>query len=129
MRIAQRLVIATFSLVWLAACGQEAQTGGVEEPQVRPNLPPVPTVPPPAHPITYPDGTYTVYGVRKRVAHTIDTEVKVTGYITWVYTPPTCPEGRTCPPAKMPHCRIADTANETDERKTLVLVGYAENQM
>lgn len=128
MRIAQRLVIATFSLVWLAGCGQESQGSGVEEPEVRPNLPAVPTVPPPPHPINYPDGTYTVYGVRKRIEHTIDTELKVTGYITWVYTPPVCPEGHTCPPAKMPHCRIADTANETDERKTLVLVGYAANQ-
>lgn len=128
MRIAQRLVIAVVCLACLAGCGQEGQATGVEEPTVRPNLPAVPTVPPPPHPINYPDGTYTVYGVRKRIEHTIDTEVKVTGYISWLYVRPECPEGRTCPPGKMPHLRIADTANETDERKTLVLVGYAANQ-
>jgi hypothetical protein len=128
MRIAQRLVIATFSLVWLGGCGQSTDTTATEEPTVRPNLPTVPTVPPPPHPITYPDGTYTVYGLRKRIERTIDSEVKVTGYISWVYAAPECPEGRTCPPPKMPHLRIADTPNETDERKTLVLVGYAANQ-
>jgi hypothetical protein len=100
----------------------------VEEPTIRPNLPEVPNIPPPAHPITYPDGTYTVYGVRKRMEHTMDTEVKVTAYIVEVYVPPECPEGRTCPPAKMPHLWLADTPNEADGNKRLTLVGYAANQ-
>jgi len=120
-------VASSLSLGSLAGCGQTGETAAVEEPTIRPNLPAVPQVPPPPHPITYPDGTYTVYGLRKRIEHTMDTEVKVTGYITWVYQRPECPEGQRCP-AKMPHVRIGDAANETDDRKTLLLVGYAANQ-
>lgn len=96
-------------------------------PDVQPQLPQVPTLPPPPHPVTYPDGTYSVYGLRKRIRTTIDTEVEVSAYIVGMYQPPECPQGQECPLPVAPHMWIADTAGETDELKRLTVVGYAEN--
>ncbi|MCC6874611.1 MAG: hypothetical protein IT378_09930 [Sandaracinaceae bacterium] len=97
-------------------------------PDVNPSLPEVPTLPPPPHEVQYSDGSYSVYGVRRRAATTMDTEVAVTGYIVEVYVPPVCPEGRTCDPPAAPHMWIADArdAGENDDR--LMVAGYAENQ-
>jgi len=116
--------------VLLLACGDDEATGITVErlPDVRPNLPEVPTIPPPPHPVQYPDNSYSVYGVRHRVRNTLDTEVTVTGYIVEIYRAPECPEGERCPTPVAPHMWVADTANETDAGKRLTVVGYAENQ-
>ena len=97
-------------------------------PDVNPNLPAVPTLPPPPHPIQYPDQSYSVYGVRKRMHQTMDTEVTISAYIVAMYTPPVCPEDRICPPARLPHVFLADAKDEADPYKRLTVVGYAENQ-
>jgi len=97
-------------------------------PDIKPNLPAVPTLPPPPHPVQYPDQSYSVYGLRKRMRQTIDNEVQVTGYIVDVYQPPECPKGKQCPLPTAPHLYLADTPAETDPEKRLLLVGYAENQ-
>jgi hypothetical protein len=117
-------------LVGLLACGQEAASDLTVEalPEVQPNLPEVPTLPPPPQPVQLADNSYTVYGVRQRIKQTMDTDVEVTGYIADVYVPPECPEGEHCPPAAAPHMWLADTPDETDEMKRLTVVGYAENQ-
>lgn len=112
------------------ACGQEESTDlRVEylEP-VQPDLPEVPQIPPPPHPITYPDSSYSVFGLRHRIRQTLDTSVTVTGYIVEIYAPPACEEGETCPRPAAPHFWIADTRGETDDIKRLMVVGYAENQ-
>src|SRR5690606_21157310 len=95
---------------------------------VTPNLPEVPQIPPPPHPVTYPDSSYSVYGVRARLRTTLDTEVAVTGYITQIYEPPPCEEGETCPRPAAPHFWIADVQGEVDNTKRLMVVSYAENQ-
>ncbi len=97
-------------------------------PDVNPNLPAVPTLPPPPHPVQYPDQTYSVYGVRRRIHQTMDTEVSITGYVVAMYTPPECPADRICPPARVPHLFLADAKDEADATKRLTLVQYAENQ-
>ncbi|MBI2897327.1 MAG: hypothetical protein HYY06_27465 [Deltaproteobacteria bacterium] len=121
------IAVAVVALSGAPGCGDDTDTS-VEEPTIRPNLPAVPNVPPSPYPITYPDGTYTVYGLRKRLEHTMDTDVRVTATIVDVYVPPECPEGRTCPPAKMPHLWLGDSADEQDANRRLTLVGYAANQ-
>ncbi len=93
-----------------------------------PNLPSVPTIPPPPHPTQYPDGSYSVYGVRKMIRSTINTAVGITGYIAKVYQPPECPEDKRCPTPAAPHLWLADMAGEEDETKLLLVAGYAENQ-
>ena len=98
-------------------------------PDVNPNLPAVPTLPPPPYPIQNPDQSYSVYGVRKRMHQTMDTDVTITAYIVSMYVPPVCPEDRVCPPARIPHIFLADAKDEADPYKRLTVVGYAENQI
>ena len=129
-RIQKRTHSATAAgvLMLLAACGNEGSDLVVERlPDVQTNLPAVPTIPPPPHPLQYQDGTHSVYGVRQRIRNTMDTDVEVTGYIVEIYQPPACEEPP-CPVATAPHMWLADTAAEEDAGKRLTVVGYAENQ-
>lgn len=113
-----------------AAC--DASSGASVEveklPDIKPNLPAVPTLPPPPYPIQYSDSSYSLFGLRKRIKTTMDTDVDMTGYVVETYAPPECPEGKTCPQARAPHVYVADSKTETDPTKRVLLVGYAENQ-
>lgn len=133
-RFVRRTLVACFlaiSAPTLVACGPTPASDLTIErlPDVTPDVPTVPTLPPPPYPVTYPDGSYSVYGVRRRETTTIDTDVQVTGYIVEVYVPPVCPEGRTCPTPARPHMWIADARGVTDPNERLMIVGYAENQL
>jgi hypothetical protein len=114
----------------LAGCDEEAQASVKVErlPDVSPQLPDVPQLPPPPHPIKYPDSSYSVFGLRKKMSSAIDNEVEVTGYIVEIYQPPECPKGQKCV-AKAPHMFVADVKGEADAQKRLMVVGYAENQI
>ncbi|MEM1418571.1 MAG: hypothetical protein AAGH15_26995, partial [Myxococcota bacterium] len=116
------------ALFLFAGCDQPASDLNIERlPEVRPNLPAVPTLPPPPHPTTLGDGSYTIFGVRNRLRNTIDTQVSVTGYLVKIYEVPEC-ESEPCPRPAAPHMWIADVAGEQDQDKMLMVVGYAENQ-
>ena len=106
----------------------EAKVQVEKLPEVKPSLPAVPTLPPPPHPTQYADQSYSVYGLRRQLRKTIDTDVSVTGYIAKVYTPPECPPKQQCPLPPAPHIWLADTPGEQDDSKLLILAGYAENQ-
>jgi hypothetical protein len=114
----------------LGACeGHAAADLQIERlPDVSPSLPNVPTLPPPPHPVTYADSSYSAYGVRRRESVTMNSDVAVTGYIVAIYAPPECPQGRTCPTPAAPHLWIADTRGEAAESDRLMVVGYAESQ-
>jgi len=92
----------------------------------KPNLPSVPSIPKPTVPETYGDGTYSVYGLRKQIVKTIETQVTVTAYVAKVYQKPECEEGKACH-VLMPHLFLADEPNETLDRRLLRLVGYAKS--
>lgn len=111
-------------------CGQTAEAKVQVEklPDVTPTLPPVPTLPPPPHPIQYGDQSYSVFGVRRAMRRTISTDVELTGYIAEVYQPPECDKGKKCPLPPAPHIWVADTKEETERSKMLLVAGYAENQ-
>jgi hypothetical protein len=101
-------------------------------PPVTASLPAVPTLPPPPYPTQLADQSYTVYGLRKVLRKTIDTDVFVTGYIAKLFVPPECPPPESklkCPTPAAPHIYLADTASETDDGKMLLVAGYAENQV
>jgi hypothetical protein len=110
-------------------CEEEAQAKVQVErlPDVSPQLPEVPDLPPPPHPIQHADSSYSVYGLRKKMRTTVDSELEVTGHIVEVYEPPECEKGERCV-VKAPHMFIADTPGESDPQKRLMVVGYAENQ-
>jgi hypothetical protein len=116
-------------LLFSQGCAESAEAKVKVEklPEVQPSLPQVPTLPPPPHPIQHPDQSYSVYGLRKRLRNTIDTEVSVTAYIVKIFEPPACEKGQRCPTPPAPHLWLADTVNEDDKSKMLLLAGYAEN--
>jgi hypothetical protein len=114
----------------VAGCEKAAEAKVQVEklPEVKPSLPGVPTLPPPPHPTQYSDQSYTVYGLRRQLRKTIDTDVSVTGYIAKVFAPPECPPKQQCPLPPAPHMWMSDVQGETDETKLLLVAGYAENQ-
>jgi len=123
-------VLAVLGTMALQGCDKQAEAKvNVEKlPDIKPSLPAVPTLPPPPFPTQFADQSYSVYGLRRMLRKTIDTDVVVTGYIAKVYVPPECPPKQKCPLPPAPHVWLADTAGEQDESKLLILAGYAENQ-
>jgi len=124
-------IVAALAAVVLMSFGcDQSRAPVVEEslPEIRPNLPPIPNVPPPRHKIQYDDGTWSVYGLRKRIRQTIDEEIRVKAYIVKIFEPTPCPEGRTCPPPAMPHLWLGDDMEVTKERRLLRVVGFANSQ-
>jgi hypothetical protein len=123
-------ILCACALVSLSACGQTAEAKIPVEKlaEVKPSLPSVPTLPPPPHPVQYSDQSYSVYGLRRAMRRTINTEVSVTAYIAKVFTPPECPAKTKCPLPPAPHVWLADNKAETDQTKMVLLAGYAENQ-
>jgi hypothetical protein len=123
-------VVAVLGLSLSLGCEQAAQAKVQVEklPDIKPSLPAVPTLPPPPYATQYSDQSYSVYGLRRALRKTIDTEVQVTGYIAKVFVPPECPKGQKCPLPPAPHMWLSDAQGETDETKLLLVAGYAENQ-
>jgi hypothetical protein len=131
-------VTVACGLLVLAACGtpsgpapvqgQEDQQAAAKLPEIRPALPQVPSVPLPQHKIQNDDGTWSVYGLRKRVRQTMDEEVRVKAYVVKIFVPEPCPEGQTCPPPPMPHLWLGDDLDETSESHLLRVVGWATSQ-
>jgi hypothetical protein len=110
-------------------CEEEAEQPTVIVEKVdgyKPNLPPVPSIPKPSAPETYGDGAYSVFGLRRNIANTIEQQVTVTALIAEIYQKPVCPEGHTCH-TLMPHLFLADEKGETLKRRQLRLVGYARS--
>jgi hypothetical protein len=122
-------VCAIASLPMFTACEQTAAARVPVEklPDVKPTLPPVPTIPPAPYPIQFSDQSYSVYGLRRALRRTINTEVSLTGYITKVFTPPECPDEK-CPLPPAPHFWLADSKTEADPAKQVLVGGYAESQ-
>jgi len=129
IRVVTLLALLVSGLVLVACDGGTASDLTVEKlPDVKPNLPAVPTLPPPPFPTQYGDQSYSVFGARKHARTTMDTEFEVTAFIVDIYVAPECPKGDTCPLPAAPHFWIADTRDEKDPLKKLAVVGYAENQ-
>jgi hypothetical protein len=131
-----RLLGLIFAGVLLSAgCEQvtsasEPEAEAEQLPEIVPDLPEVPTLPPPPFPTTYEDESYSVYGLRSRLMKVLDSELSVTGYIVDVYEPPPCAKKKKdeCPKVAMPHMFIADTVDQADRSEQLLVVGYADNQ-
>lgn len=123
-------VVASIPLVTFTGCEQTAEAKVQVEklPEVKASLPPVPTLPPAPYPVQYSDQSYSVYGLRRALRRTINTEVTVTGYIADVYTPPECPPKQKCPLPPAPHIWLGDEKTQTDKTKLVLVGGYAENQ-
>lgn len=124
------IAVASFSAGALAGCEGKAEAKVQVEklPEVHASLPPVPTIPPAPYPVQYSDQSYSVYGLRRALRRTINTEVNVTAYIAKVFVPPECPPKEKCALPPAPHIWLADSKTETDSTKEVIVAGYAENQ-
>jgi len=126
------LTLALFCSAHFAGCKTSSEgaegTPEVEKlPDIKPDLPEVPQLRPPPHPIRLGDGTYSVFGIRKKNRDTIDKEVAVTGVIVKIYQPEPCAKGADCPAPLTPHVWIADEASDPQD-KWLKITDYADNQ-
>lgn len=127
MKLSPVRALFFFGLVAGIAGCNEAPSLRVERlPEVQPDLPAVPQIPPP--PAAYPDGSVPIGRLRRTLNESLDHDVTVQGYIVEIYQPPECPRRQQCPRPTAPHLLIADEANEGDESKRLLVVGYAATQ-
>jgi hypothetical protein len=67
---------------------------GQAQPSIKVNLPPTPNFDAATGPLTHPTGEYTVYGLRKQMTKLLDKDVRVKGYLLYLYECP--PELRKC---------------------------------
>ncbi|MBN2802994.1 MAG: hypothetical protein JXR91_07860 [Deltaproteobacteria bacterium] len=129
-RIGVIITVLASVLFVVAACGDKSEAKSstlVTEVQgYKPNLPPVPNIPVPSVPETYQDGSYSLYGLRKNVGKTLNTQIEITAYIVKIYEKPVCEEGKTCH-TMMPHLFLADELGEKLSKRMIRLVGFAQS--
>jgi len=104
--------------------------GGTDEPIIQVQLPPSPGFPTGAAPDKYPDGVWSIAGLRRDLdaqvkAGDAGTEIEVRGWVLEIYVPPECPEGEVCPPPKQPHLFIVDAEADKGKRNAMMVVNYA----
>jgi hypothetical protein len=125
--------IARFALgVLLAGIGFRVGAAGAQEAQQMPNikvdLPPSPEFKPISTPDKWPDGNWSIHGVRKQMKTTIGQEVTIKGFLLEEYTCP--PERAKCtkkgykgPPCKacdQPHYFLSDKKDGKKDKALLV---------
>lgn len=104
-----------------ASLGQETEATAL--PPIKVDLPPPPSFAASDVPEKTPDGTWTIRGVRKNRATTLNNKVKVKGYLLEVYQCPVCPKGQTCKLCDQPHFFLGDKP-DTKKEKALMVVDY-----
>jgi hypothetical protein len=104
-----------------ASLGQEREATAL--PPIKVDLPPPPSFAASDIPEKTPDGKWTVRGVRKNRATTLNNKVTVKGYLLEVYQCPVCPKGQTCKPCDQPHFFLGDKP-DTKKEKALMVVDY-----
>jgi hypothetical protein len=129
IRIAAAPAALALGLVCFAgACssGSGASFGADETtamPAVKVDLPPPPSFAASDIPNKYPDGDYSIRGIRKEKADTLTKKEKVKGFLLEVYQCPVCPKGQTCKLCDQPHFFLGDKA-DTKREKALMVVDY-----
>jgi len=98
-----------------------------ELPPIKVDLPPPPSWAQSTIPEKYPDGKWSVRGLRKKLKANLNQDVEVKGFIVDVYQCPPeqakCPKGKVCKPCDVPHFFVADT-KETKKERGMVVCNY-----
>jgi hypothetical protein len=117
-------------LMFAGACttnSSGASLGGETEatalPPIKVDLPPPPSFAASDVPEKTPEGDWTIRGVRKNKATTLNNKVKIKGFLLEVYQCPVCPKGQTCKLCDQPHFFLGDKA-DTKKEKALMVVDY-----
>src|SRR5438874_6790177 len=92
-------------------------------PPIKVDLPPAPSFAASDVPEKYPDGFYSVRGLRKNKGALMSKEVKVRANLLEVYQCPVCPKGQTCKLCDQPHFFVGDKP-DTKKEKSLMVVDY-----
>ena len=117
----------TFTTIAGAGCSSPGGTtlGGEGEatalPSIKVDLPPPPSFADQDLPLGYPDGTLSVFGLRKQKDKYLDKEVTVKAYLLEVYACPKCPKGQTCKLCDQPHFFLTDDPNGKKEKAVMVV--------
>jgi len=130
-------------VVFGGACSGSSSGATMAEPEatalppIKVDLPPPPSFAASDVPEKYPDGVWTVHGLRRNKFKScdvqppakptpeciLDKEVTVRGYLLEVYQCPVCPKGQTCKLCEQPHFFVGDKA-DTKKEKALMIVDY-----
>jgi hypothetical protein len=127
-------VAALTAFIWtpvLFSCtsGDSGPRIGYEDPTAtqvattKVTLPPPPTFQKEHAPEKYPDGSYSVFGVRANVKTTLNQIVRVKGFIVELSERPPCPKGtkpKDCPLGEKPSFYLADRASGPKDKGILV---------
>jgi hypothetical protein len=92
-------------------------------PPIKVDLPAPPSFAEENQPHQYPDGTWSVFGLRKQLDKQLGKDVKVKAFLLEVYQCPVCPKGQTCKLCDQPHFFMADKPDGKKE-KSLMVVEY-----
>ena len=119
-------------LVFFAGCPQPSTGSGATMgpepeattlPALKLELPPPPSFAASDIPVSYPDGSMSIRGIRKGRATTLNKEAKVKGFLLEVYKCPPCPKKQTCKLCDQPHFFLGDKT-DTKKEKALMVVDY-----
>lgn len=93
-------------------------------PQIKVNLPPPPSFQKDNPPVTYPDGSFSIYGLRKDMKANLNQHRRVKGFLLEEYDCPECPDkkDKNCL-CRKPHFWLSDRANGPKD-KALLVTGY-----
>ena len=112
----------------------EGESGAL--PGIKVDLPPAPSFTPPNIPLTYEDGSVSVYGLRKQLIKDreakaanketkyLDKQVKVKANLLSVYSCPVCPKKQACKPCDQPHFFLIDQAYQAKPEKGILVADY-----
>lgn len=122
------LTVNTLLILTAVGCSSTpAGLFGTEEatalPPIKVDLPPPPSFNEEHPPLEYPDGSVSIYGLRKQIDKYLNKEAKVKAFLLEVYLCPPCPKGQTCKLCDQPHFFLSDKPAGKKE-KALIVVDY-----
>lgn len=98
----------------------QEESGGQALPPIKIQLPPPPSFAEPNIPLQYPDGSVSIYGMRKHLNKHLNQQVKVKAYLLEMYQCPVCPKKQTCKPCDQPHFFMTDEPNGRKDKALMV---------
>ena len=134
IRVLPALLVPALLALGASACdkGDKKAQAKAEEPpppKVKVELPPPPNFDEAKVEEKYPDGSWSIYGLRAKLDDNVKDgdagkEITVKGYVQEIYVPPECPEGEICPPGKQPHFWITDKPDQQGKKRAMMVVNY-----
>lgn len=132
-RVARASVAVAASLLGLTGCPNSSgglldDPGSAALPSLKVSLPAPPSFAEPSIPREYPDGSVSIYGLRKEFHRYSDAKnkylgqrVKVKGFLQEIYVCEVCPKGQNCKQCTAPHMFIVDEVGAPKDKAMMVV--------